>query len=105
MGCKIFISQPMRGLTDEEVLAKRLEVGERLRSQGNKVFFTYYLTEPERSEADGPSAVPLVYMARSISQMALADAVYFCKGWEEARGCRVEHKIAEEYGLEIMYEE
>lgn len=33
-----------------------------------------------------------------------ADVVYFAKGWENARGCRIEHTVAKEYGLKIMEE-
>lgn len=36
--------------------------------------------------------------------MTLCHAVYFCKGWENARGCRIEHDIAVAYGLEALYE-
>ena len=25
------------------------------------------------------------------------------KGWEKARGCKIEHQVAVEYGKEIMY--
>lgn len=32
------------------------------------------------------------------------EAAYFCKGWEKARGCRIEHEAAKAYGLEIIYE-
>lgn len=32
-------------------------------------------------------------------------AAYFCRGWEQARGCRIEHEAAKSYGLEIIYEE
>lgn len=34
--------------------------------------------------------------------MAKADVVVFAKGWEAARGCRIEHAVAEEYGLTIF---
>ena len=34
----------------------------------------------------------------------IADCVYFAKGWEDARGCRIEHFVAAAYGAEIMYE-
>lgn len=36
---------------------------------------------------------------------SLCHAAYFCKGWENARGCRIEHDAAKAYGLEIIYEE
>ena len=32
-------------------------------------------------------------------------AAYFCKGWENARGCRIEHAAAVAYGLEVLYED
>ncbi|WP_419040028.1 Lar family restriction alleviation protein [Parolsenella catena] len=31
------------------------------------------------------------------------DAAYFAKGWENARGCRIEHDAAVAYGLEVLY--
>ena len=34
--------------------------------------------------------------------MTLCNAVYFCKGWENARGCKIEHMCAEVYGLKII---
>ena len=33
--------------------------------------------------------------------MSEADAVVFMPGWENARGCRIEHEIALEYGKYI----
>lgn len=40
----------------------------------------------------------------SIENMSLCHAAYFCKGWESARGCRIEHEVAKAYGLKILYE-
>lgn len=40
----------------------------------------------------------------SLEAMSKCHAVYFCKGWERARGCRVEHQIATLYGLQMIYE-
>lgn len=50
--------------------------------------------------------IPLCFLAKSfLENMSLCHAVYFCKGWENARGCRVEHDAAVAYGLDIIYEE
>ena len=49
--------------------------------------------------------VPLMYMSNSFARMAVSDTIYFVKGWESARGCRLEHQAAKDYGLEIIYEE
>lgn len=47
----------------------------------------------------------LFFLAKSLEQMSLCNIVYFCKGWENARGCRIEHDAAVAYGLDIIYEE
>ena len=39
---------------------------------------------------------------RAILKLSDADLVVFAKGWETARGCKVEYLIASEYGLDIM---
>ena len=49
--------------------------------------------------------IPLMFLARSITNMSLCHAAYFCKGWENARGCILEHAVAKAYGLTILYEE
>lgn len=36
--------------------------------------------------------------------MCLVDAVYFVDGWQEARGCRIEHDAAVAYGVKRIYE-
>ena len=48
---------------------------------------------------------PLCFLAKSLENMSLCHAAYFCKGWEETRGCRIEHEAAKAYGLKIIYEE
>lgn len=49
--------------------------------------------------------IPLCFLAKSLENMSLCHAAYFCKGWENARGCKIEHDAAVAYGLEIIYEE
>ena len=38
----------------------------------------------------------------SAAPAAEADAAVFAKGWEEARGCRIEHEICLAYGIDIV---
>lgn len=40
--------------------------------------------------------------AVALQELAEADAVIFAPGWETARGCRMEHLAAEEYGIRIV---
>ena len=50
------------------------------------------------------SKVALEHLAKSLELLAGADVAYFCKGWEQARGCRIEHECARAYGIMIIEE-
>ena len=52
----------------------------------------------------GVVQIPICFLAKSFEYMSLCHAVYFCDGWEHARGCRIEHEAALAYGLEVIYE-
>ena len=43
-------------------------------------------------------------LGKLIQYMRYADLVYFMKHWKEYRGCRIEHYVAEQYGLKMMEE-
>lgn len=96
---KLFISQPMRGKTDEEILAVRaqaIQSAERVLEEEVEVIDSFF------KDAVVPSTVlsrPLWFLGESIKLMAKADVAYFAEGWEEARGCRIEHECAIEYGI------
>ena len=53
---------------------------------------------------DAATNFSLYALALSLEIMSNCDIVYFCRGWENARGCRMEHQAAKEYGLQIIYE-
>lgn len=95
-----FISQPMNGLTQEEIEANREEAIEFLEGLGCNVLETYFGDEFEKSKIKNKS---LLYLAKSLAYLAKADVAYFCKGWEYSRGCKIEHQAAVEYGIEIVY--
>ena len=44
----------------------------------------------------------LYYIAKSIDVIGKVDAVYFAYDWQTARGCRIERKICQEYGIKIL---
>lgn len=97
---KLFISQPMKGKTDEEILSVR----ERAIASAKK-----YLDEKEDVEVidsffqSAPvDAKPLWYLAKSLELLSTADVAYFAKGWETARGCKIENTCAIEYGIEVI---
>ena len=43
----------------------------------------------------------------SLYAMGKADVIYFARGWQSARGCRVEHKVCQSYKLmkKVVYED
>lgn len=101
---KIFISQPMNGKTTEEIEDKRSYIIGRLASQFARenerieIIDSFFKNEPYE-------ALPLWYLGESIKLMSEADIVFFCDGWQTARGCQIEHDCALEYGIDTMYEE
>lgn len=95
---KLFISQPMRGKTDEEILAERkkaIESAERNLGEPVEVIGSFFQNAP----AD---ARPLWFLGKSLELLSTADIAYFAKGWEDARGCRIENQCAIEYGIEVI---
>lgn len=105
---KAMLSQPMAGKTDEEIVAAREKAVSFLESVGYEIVNTLFTDEwysRENMEKRGVVQIPLCFLAKSIENMSLCHAAYFCKGWENARGCRIEHDTAKAYGLEIIYEE
>lgn len=104
---KAMLSQPMGGKTNEEIVAARERAIEVLTSKGYEVVNTLFTDEwynLENMEKRGVVQIPLCFLAKSLENMSLCHVTYFCKGWESARGCRIEHEAAKAYGLEIIYE-
>lgn len=81
---KVMISQPMNGLTDEEIKVINPEW---------EVLNTLFDIEFDN---------PIYYLAKSIEKLAEADVVVFVPGWEKARGCKIEYEIAKAYGKFIL---
>ena len=97
----IMISQPMNGLTKEHIFANREHAINLLKNDGWVVLDTIVNTD----EFKGHKHDSVRCLAESIKFMSNVDAVYFLKGWEDARGCKIEHEIAKQYGVRIIYEE
>ena len=104
---RAMISQPMAGKSEEEIRETREKAIAALTSAGYSVVNTLFTDEwykPEKMAERGVVQIPLCFLAKSLENMSLCHAAYFCKGWEAARGCRIEHDAAVAYGLTILYE-
>lgn len=105
---KAMLSQPMNGKSDEEIVATREKAIKVLEEKGYEIVNTLFTDEwysKEKMQERGVVQIPLCFLAKSLENMSLCHAAYFCKGWENARGCRIEHDAAVAYGLDIIYEE
>lgn len=90
---KVFISQPMRGKTTNQIKLDRQAIIDKVTSLGHtvidSVIYDSYYND--------------IYMlAKSIQLMSFADIVVFMDGWSKSRGCKVERQVAEDYGLQIL---
>ena len=95
---KIMISQSMAGKTIEQIRAEREGAVRFLEERGHTVIDSVF-SEPAPEPIDN---VALWYLARSLEVMAACDGVLFLHGWENARGCRIEHEAAVAYGLKVF---
>lgn len=105
---KVMISQPMAGKSKEEIVNTRERAVEFLEDKGYKVVDTLFsdiLDNDKNTKSRDDVNIPLYFLAKALEKMSSCDTVYFCKGWENARGCRIEHFAAFGYGLQIIYED
>ena len=101
------ISQPMNGLTDEQIVETRNRFLEFAKKENLEVVNTYFQDEwysKDSMRSRGVVQIPVYFLAKSLEKMSQCNIVYFAKGWENARGCKIEHEVALQYGLDIIYE-
>lgn len=94
---KLYISQPMKGKTREEIIEAREKAIECVKSKVEdeiQVIDSYFGAVPPKK--------PLYLLGKCLEVMADADIIYFVEGWQDYRGCKIEHQCAEEYGIEII---
>lgn len=95
MNYKIFISQPMKGKTIEEIENRRKELIDMFTFGSVEIIDTFF--------KDGGDKDPLICLGEAIKLMNEANLVVFDSGWEHANGCVIEHECAVRYGKKIMY--
>ena len=104
---KAILSQPTAGKTHEEFVATKEKAMTVLKDKGYEVIDMLYADDwcsEEQIQKRGVVQVSLYFLAKFLENMSLCHAVYFCKGWEKAYSCRIEHDAAVAYGLKIIYE-
>ena len=94
----LFISQPMRDKTDEEILQERvnaIEAAKELVKEEVQVIDSFFQNAPH-------DARPLWFLGKSLELLSTADVAVFTKGWENYRGCKIEHQCCEAYGIQTI---
>ena len=99
---KVFISQPMSGKKEREILEDRVKILEQLQTfsiyeKDIEVINTYIKSEPPED-----SNVRLWYLGKTIELLAQADLIIFAEDWQKARGCRIEHECAKTYKIPMI---
>ena len=92
----VFLSQPMRGRSHEEIAAERAKILAQIRE-----------SYPEAKFIDSFFGIecnfnPLECLGESLKLLSKADCAYFADGWDTARGCKIEHQCCLSYGVKIL---
>jgi hypothetical protein len=95
---KAFISQPMRDKTNEEIESERAAAVARIKEicgDDVEVIDSFFKDAPH-------DAKPLWFLGKSLELLSTADVAFFCRDFEDARGCRIEFECCYEYGIHIL---
>ena len=110
----IFISQPMSGKSEEEILATRQKEIEKIHqffdADGVEInIIASYIDDATRKcfeehIGDGINW-DIHWLSQSLKMLAMADIIWLCDGWEHSKGCNIELECAIQYGLVVVYPE
>ena len=102
---KIFVSQPMQGLNEEQIEAafqqaandirNRVASGEQVEILSTRKYELPYELRKGRNQR-------MCYWSHALQVLSMADALYMCPGWQNAAGCTVEFNAARLCGLPVV---
>lgn len=110
----IFISQPMTGKNEEEILATRQKEIDKIHqlfdADGVEInIIASYVDDATRKHfkehVSDDINWDIFWLSQSLERLAMADMIWLCEGWEYSKGCNVELECAIQYGLCIVYPE
>lgn len=93
---RLFISQPMKDRTEEEIMSERRELIKKAKAEYGEeieILDSYF------ADFNGNA---LAFLGKSLEVLSKADVALFGRGWENARGCKMEHLACKEYGIETI---
>lgn len=99
---KIFVSQPMHGMTEEQIERVFQQATEDIRARftpdtqieflSTRKYQLPYELKKGRNER-------MCFWSHALQVLSMADAIYLCPGWQNAAGCTVEANVARLCGL------
>lgn len=95
---RVMISQPMANRSEKDIKQERKVIIEKFNNMHIEVIDTIFNDEVPIDYNAG-----VYYLGKSIKEMSKVDALFMCDGWREARGCKIERQVAQEYGIKILY--
>ena len=106
----IFISQPMTGKSEEEILATRQKEIDKIHqlfdADGVEInIIASYIDDATRNHfqkyVSDNINWDIFWLSQSLERLAMADMIWLCDGWEHSKGCTIELKCAIQYGLDV----
>lgn len=95
---KIYISLPITGHDINKVRERADVVKASLSRQGYRPVNPFDIYP-------GKNPTYADYLCSDLRALADCDAIYLCEGWKFSRGCRIERAFAQEFGLQLIYED
>lgn len=95
---KLFISQPMRDKTDEQIEKERNDAIEHVKKvlgEDVEVIDSFFKGAPHDAKS-------LWFLGKSFELLSTADMAVFIGDWYKYRGCKMEYEACEEYGIETI---
>lgn len=98
---RLFVSQPMHGKTEDEIIEARDKAIERLSRRLNEGFEVAesYFTEDEPKDVKNSG---VYWLGKSLELLSKCDLALFIGDWYDYRGYQIKYQVCENYGIEIM---
>lgn len=101
---KVFISQPMRGLSNDEIVANRQKAIEVIKNNLGEVEIINSVLNRDELAKNGDFALSknsrVYFLGESLKLLSQANCVVFMDGYKEMDGCLSEEFVARQYGIQ-----
>lgn len=96
---KVFISMGMKSKSTEQVKQEMAQIFEAIKAKlPDAEHIDSVIDGADKEIAVKGDSIGIWYLGKSLQLLAEADIVFFVKGYEDFRGCRIEREVAEAYG-------